>query len=631
MAGSPGGRNQSSRRSCENCRRKKTKCTGEKPTCSFCQRLRQQCYYLPRDGKKHQDSHREAHEKVKALNRRCHLPSGVVGRNLVRRGQLNCPSRAVASAAADTTEDGLLFEFLDVAISAYGERMNFQPISLFCPRTLRETFSKAPRFLQWTFLSLSIMYLGGDAPELSKREAIKSHAASARVAVTQLAAEANPKLEVSQCLCLIALAHILAGEGGLAWMTLGLATRLEVMRISQPEHGKDSEDREASSRCYWSIRCLENGFAPESIPRLQDIHAPAYPSDMETPRPVNKGRREHLHELALMDDECIQGSGIFAHSIRVMSSWRDVNKWLHDIRHGSAEKPWLPTSRFAEVTQHLYELENNLDYKHCFRNARLPDRSLDELHRDQEYWRCWIMYHVRFHACFALLNHPFVHLVALRNANRSPSPRSFLQIVVDQALYHSSWVIRLINMCIEIGFDIHDPFTSDIVVAVATVPWIMQYARDQKVATRAEENLSQCRNFLSTLSQAWPRVVQKLATLDQLQSMTDCATSQNTISFKPAQLWQLLDPSITELSAQRNTNPHGASDQSTTMRVHTTFIHPLIDEEANAEDQGAVSEAPFSLELPADVNQQFLFDDFFLQPLHLDQTWLDIGPSINMA
>lgn len=113
--------------------------------------------------------------------------------------------------------------------------------------------------------------------------------------------------------------------------------------------------------------------------------------------------------------------------------------------------------------------------------------------------------------------------------------------------------------------------------------------------------------------------------------MTDCATSQNTISFKPAQLWQLLDPSITELSVQRNMNPQSASDQSTTMRVHTTFVHPLVDEEADAEDQGAVSEAPFSLELPADVNQQFLFDDFFLQPLHLDQTWLDIGPSLNMA
>lgn len=293
-------------------------------------------------------------------------------------------------------------------------------------------------------------------------------------------------------------------------MTLGLATRLEVMRISQSDQGKTSLDREASARCYWSIRSLENGFAPQSFPRFEDIHAPAYPSDMEPPGPVDKGRQQSVHDVALMDDECIEGSGIFAHSIRVMSSWRDVNKWLHDIRHGNAEKPWLPASRFAELTQHLYELENNLDYKHCFRNARLPDRSLDELHRDQEYWRCWMLYHVRFHACLALLNHPFVHLVALRNVNRSPSPRNFLQIVVDQALYHSSWVIRLINICIEIGFEIHDPFTSDIVIAVATVPWIMQYARDQKVAAHSKENLSQCRSFLSTLSQSWPRVVQKV-------------------------------------------------------------------------------------------------------------------------
>ncbi|KAF3004003.1 hypothetical protein E8E14_008516 [Neopestalotiopsis sp. 37M] len=474
------------------------------------------------------------------------------------------------------------------------------------------------------------MYLGVEAPELSKREVVARQAASARKIATQLAAEGIPKLAVSQCLCLTALGHIIAGEGGLAWMTLGLATRLEVMRISQSDQGKTNLDREASARCYWSIRSLENGFAPQSFPRFEDIHAPAYPSDMEPPGPVDKGRQQSVHDVALMDDECIEGSGIFAHSIRVMSSWRDVNKWLHDIRHGNAEKPWLPASRFAELTQHLYELENNLDYKHCFRNARLPDRSLDELHRDQEYWRCWMLYHVRFHACLALLNHPFVHLVALRNVNRSPSPRNFLQIVVDQALYHSSWVIRLINICIEIGFEIHDPFTSDIVIAVATVPWIMQYARDQKVAAHSKENLSQCRSFLSTLSQSWPRVVQKLATLDQLQSMTDCATSQNTISFKPAQLWQLLDPIISELSPPRIVNAISASDQSTTMRVHTTFIHPLVDEEGPGEDPKA-SDAPFALDLPADINQQFLFDDFFLQPLHLDQTWIDIGPNMNIT
>lgn len=112
--------------------------------------------------------------------------------------------------------------------------------------------------------------------------------------------------------------------------------------------------------------------------------------------------------------------------------------------------------------------------------------------------------------------------------------------------------------------------------------------------------------------------------------MTDCATSQNTISFKPAQLWQLLDPIISELSPPRIVNAISASDQSTTMRVHTTFIHPLVDEEGPGEDPKA-SEAPFALDLPADINQQFLFDDFFLQPLHLDQTWIDIGPNMNMT
>ncbi|KAE8315411.1 hypothetical protein BDV41DRAFT_531079 [Aspergillus transmontanensis] len=36
------------RQACESCRRKKTKCTAERPSCSFCLRLNIPCVYLPR-------------------------------------------------------------------------------------------------------------------------------------------------------------------------------------------------------------------------------------------------------------------------------------------------------------------------------------------------------------------------------------------------------------------------------------------------------------------------------------------------------------------------------------------------------------------------------------------------------
>ncbi|KAH7186241.1 uncharacterized protein B0J16DRAFT_147075 [Fusarium flagelliforme] len=36
------------RHACEPCRRKKTKCTAERPICSYCKRLGDQCHYLPR-------------------------------------------------------------------------------------------------------------------------------------------------------------------------------------------------------------------------------------------------------------------------------------------------------------------------------------------------------------------------------------------------------------------------------------------------------------------------------------------------------------------------------------------------------------------------------------------------------
>ena len=100
-------------------------------------------------------------------------------------------------------------DMLDNAVTVYRDRINFQPVSLFCPRNLRETLAKAPQFLQWTFLALTIMYSGGFTSDLSKLEAVKTQSESARMVVTQLAAKGNPKLEVSQSLCLMALADIL--------------------------------------------------------------------------------------------------------------------------------------------------------------------------------------------------------------------------------------------------------------------------------------------------------------------------------------------------------------------------------------------------------------------------------------
>lgn len=34
------------RQACESCRRKKTRCPGEKPMCSYCARLGQVCFYV---------------------------------------------------------------------------------------------------------------------------------------------------------------------------------------------------------------------------------------------------------------------------------------------------------------------------------------------------------------------------------------------------------------------------------------------------------------------------------------------------------------------------------------------------------------------------------------------------------
>ncbi|KAH7252615.1 hypothetical protein BKA59DRAFT_166509 [Fusarium tricinctum] len=651
------------RRACESCRRKKTKCTGERPVCSFCERLQQVCEYLPRNRETVKRRRRisratgskdgtssfsyqageiyDPHEAPQApsssngsvltpdsLPRQTNRTSSMVEITSRRMNIVSINDGASAQWASSATGVVPSPDSLDRAVEEYRRRLYFQPLPLFDPEGLRERIEGFSMFLQWIFLALALSNLPYDSSSAKEADIIHSHARSARDTVLELAMRGTAQLEISQALCLLAVGDILEGRPALALMTIGAASRLELVRgVGYSGSPQDSQS-DASLRCYWSVSILEKGFTPRFTLLSQTHIKPEYPRSAREPSPpAFLGDEEYAPDLVTIQDDLRTDPGITSHAVRAVSFCGDVISYLHALHIGKADNPADTNSNFYQLTNTLYDLESRLGHIHFVRNVGFSERTPEEFERHREYWAPWLLFQITAHATQALLNHPFIHLVTLRRANRPSQPRLFLQQTVDQAMFHSAWVARLVQTCVDRGVMVYDPLISDLVAATATIPWLFQYARDIKVSETSKDNYRKCIDFLESMPDPSPRSIQKRELLHQLQTMSSQAQDNNMISFQPSKIWQLIDSDIMDsVSPQPTTDGAmgGQSDASkTTVSVQTTFVHPVGDRRTDQRQNLMGDTMAGAVDLYEGL-EQYSLDSIFSQPMFIDHAWLHV-------
>ncbi|KAI8415663.1 hypothetical protein FOFC_05289 [Fusarium oxysporum] len=579
MTGNP---ESSVRRACESCRRKKTRCTGERPVCSFCERLNQPCEYLPRNRETVKRRRRNSRAKPGSRDR----VSSVENRGDEIYDFIQHPQAASSSNGSALTPDSLPRhtnrsgsfvesasrrmnrvsindevsvswlpsatearpspDSLDHAVEEYRRRLYFQPLPLFNPEGLRDRIERFPMFLQWIFLALALSNLPYDSSSAKEADLIHSHARSARDMVLELAMRGTAQLEISQALCLLALGDILEGRPALALMTIGAASRLELVRGAGYSESPHSPQGDASLRCYWSIFILEKGFAPRFTLLSQTHTKPEYPRSAREPSPpAYLGDEEYAPDLESIRDDLRTDPGITSHAVRAVSFCGDVISYLHALHIGKADNPADTNSNFYQLTNTLYDLESRLGHIHFVRNVGFSERTPEEFER---------------------------HLAA-----------------------------------------------------TATIPWLFQYARDAKVSETSKENYRKCIEFLESMPDPSPRSIHKRELLHQLQTMSSQAQDNNMISFQPSKIWQLIDSDIMDAVAPQPTvdgAQGGQSDASkTTVSVQTTFVHP-VGERRTDQRQTSLGDS-----MTADIYEgleQYSLDSIFSQPMFIDHAWLHV-------
>lgn len=291
-------------------------------------------------------------------------------------------------------------------------------------------------------------------------------------------------------------------------MVIGAASRLDALSRLCP---RDTAKGDRACRAYWSIFLLERLYLPQ-MGDMACTEIRGYPASALLPPPPESTSVSSKDRYSLYSEACAEAStndiGINGYFLCLITVWGKVRTYLHQLRHGHLEKPWLSESTYTKLSIELFECEARLTKQHLFINIAPSSRTKAEIEEQREYWHPWIAMQITSHAMQAILNHPFLHLVVLRSQGGMPPSRLFLQQAVDLALYHSGWVCRLIRTCHGM-LEIIDPLLGDIIAATVTVPWLFQFAKDPKVSGRAKSDISVCLEVLNNMALTWPHISQK--------------------------------------------------------------------------------------------------------------------------
>ncbi|KAH7123096.1 hypothetical protein EDB81DRAFT_872668 [Dactylonectria macrodidyma] len=479
----------------------------------------------------------------------------------------------------------------------YQTKIYFQPLPLLNPKDLRSRVPRFPQFLRWSFLTLCLHYSENYFYNERESQAIGFYTTSSQETVMNLAAEGVATKEVTQALCLLALGDIMVNKQSRAWMSIGAATKLESLRMLSRRSSSRASNDDTGSRCYWSSFTLEKAFSPTITVLDRFDNVPPLPPSPPLPALV-PGQGD---EGDLADTDGTE-PGIIAPSLKIISIWGDIIAYLSAIRLGKTEIPWSSNSTYSQLMIKLQEFEIELGPPHRFENILAKHRLPSELHSYREYWTPWTIMQLSSHAALAVLNHPFIHLVALRDRDRKSQPKLFLQQVIDQALFHTGWL------------EVNDPLMGHQVAATAIIPWLFQFAQDQHIARNARKGLHLCEK---SSANSYPAA--------------ENGTESSTVTFNTASFWKILDsPPHYSMSGDSSTAAASSTsnnDPNATLRVTNKFAQPWPDEQSR-QNVSQVDPPFFSSAEGSDCGGQVSLGDFFSQFAINDVLWTQpsIGP-----
>ncbi|KAL3291128.1 C6 transcription factor [Colletotrichum asianum] len=497
-----------SHHACLTCRRKKTRCPGEKPACSSCVRLQQSCSYpamRPSQSGRSDERLQHLEEKLDLL-----LSGGGLMNQRPRQRQQSLeavtdtseksysatpPGRKQSvSYPSDNSSTAVVFDpdDMETGLDLYFKYCHRQPIWCFEREEVGD-YRTLPEDLASSILALTSRFS-------DKRDHLQLYSNNAKTLIMLRIANGTVDLTTIESLCLLSYSSFIDGNVHLGQFHLGLSLQLcrSAMLDIESVYLLDDPTTDRKKRLFWSLQLLEQSYGRQdgllSVPT--DIWRPAYSTggvnhtDGETKAPPLP--RDNLGTSTPSEP------GIWNTSVRLGWVWSQVRKYVSDCSHNILKEPWRHDSMYAKVLSDFMETENRIPMCHRYDSVKFYERKIDELKVNRDYWACWLKEQFTYHAIPTVLNHPFLYIVGAQHNPNLGIPNTFWRRSSEQALLHATWIVRMIDMVVDKQVPLVDPFFGHVAAIAATVHLYYCCAAAARLKHKSNTDFAKCRRFLKS-------------------------------------------------------------------------------------------------------------------------------------
>ncbi|KAF2148106.1 hypothetical protein K461DRAFT_68801 [Myriangium duriaei CBS 260.36] len=545
------------RQACEPCRRKKNRCPGERPSCSYCQRLNVPCTYsnTVEPSSTSDESGSAIQSRLYSLEEKMEHLIDSLGNRAGNLDQCTPEPRSFSVSGHSRHRSERTGPNSPTSLqigSIYLSYCEGQPLCLFSPSTFLDTLElRAPELVSciWA-MSLRFVQPRPDLESADIAKMITQNVKFARRTVMQRIADGTVELSTLQSLCLLSSLDFAEGKSENAAVHTTLLCTLSSGIDLQPET-IDSVAAEERLRCLWSIKILFNYHALDStIARVSD--------DRYDIKPLMSLDRRHLANMRGSHAKVFR---IIASMARLGEVWRSAQCYTVGMAEPETT-PWSPNSEHSKITSELMDFESQTPSSHRLHVSGFGDKTLDDLHEHRDFWTPWLRLQFCYHTIPCLLNHPFLIAIRLRHY-RHAMPHSFLQSSFDQICLHGNWILYFVQILDRKQFEISDPILAYCVIVIATIHLQHSFVEETGLRTRAQAGFLACQNFIEKLSQRWPYVQNMATRLKKLKHSIREPRQRVPDGSTPPRLTRSLDAILLREILCYKTAGTGLSDTST--------------------------------------------------------------------
>ncbi|PON24929.1 hypothetical protein TGAM01_v206010 [Trichoderma gamsii] len=438
-----------SRLACLNCRRKKTRCPGERPVCSFCSRLGQACRY-------NDNVFTYSDERSAAT----YFQQGIIFPEPFVTNEQDAASDATVAAAEPQSSSVYQFsnpetplswdrpsnvrfdslpnsEVVRSLVNTYFQFCHCQPYCYFQESSFRRRLSSnsTPKWLLLAVIATASGFSTLDYFQARQAEAADCYALCAWKDIhARIFQEDFITIQVVQATNMLAVIDFTAGRYTEAWVKIGLSIRLAqaLDLVSEPDPSLLLWQQEEHRRTFWSVYLLDRivSCSPERSPAILDTDCALFlPVDQTTLSPSPQVAQRITLACLTENKEELGNLGYSGLLCLLASTLGRIQRYnLRRRVPASSFLPWNSESEFASIYSVLLTCESYSPSPIVNFEAVLDQNSAkmanEQNHNSMLGVFCFS--HALYFLNQCLLHHPFLirhHLQSLK----APIPPSFLR------------------------------------------------------------------------------------------------------------------------------------------------------------------------------------------------------------